>query len=273
MNLLLQMACNNYANAPLNGCLQDLKNLDKFFDSRNIRFNDRKILTEAQMTRDAMLRNIEWAVKTKADTKIIQFSGHGARIPSLNNDREKYDSTWVPYDYEKSGLILDDEIGQILSQNTSGRIVILSDSCHSGGLQRNLVFNFVLDFARRSKVRALSESVSFRLADKTRKISPRSTNNRSLFGRTTFINNSEATVLIATCKPDQTSADAYINGMWQGAGTASLLYAINKLNKKNQNFSEVASLANKWLKENKYTQVLRVEAKKEYRDDPIFFLA
>lgn len=108
------------------------------------------------------------------DMVYIHYSGHGSRVPDLNHDERKFqgrqmDSTWVSYGsrtelpagagtyagISKRGIglsagtgvytrldneydIIDDEINIWLStlSRKTGRIVFVSDSCHSGTVTR-----------------------------------------------------------------------------------------------------------------------------------------
>ena len=87
----------------------------------------------------------------KDDVVYIQFSGHGQQITDLDGDEEDhFDEAWIPYDAKKSyapGLyegenhILDDEINAFLNGLRSkvgsrGKIVLVSDACHSGSGSR-----------------------------------------------------------------------------------------------------------------------------------------
>jgi hypothetical protein len=78
------------------------------------------------------------------DICLITYAGHGGQFPDLSGDEEdRLDETWVLYDRE----ILDDEIRVALSGFEPGvRVVVLSDSCHSGTAVRRM-YNQVLDDA------------------------------------------------------------------------------------------------------------------------------
>jgi hypothetical protein len=57
--------------------------------------------------------------------------------------------------------------------------------------------------------------------------------------------------LWSACESDQTSADAYIDGKWQGAFSA----AFRKFFKVGRSRSDIIYYARKWLKDNQYEQV------------------
>ncbi len=64
------------------------------------------------------------------DTVLITYSGHGGQLPDKSGDEsDGLDETWVLYD----GMILDDLLHQAYAAFRKGvRIIVLSDSCHSG---------------------------------------------------------------------------------------------------------------------------------------------
>lgn len=72
------------------------------------------------------------------DMVLLTFSGHGGQVPDtddLDISEGKYDETWCLYDRQ----VLDDEIYRALARFKPGvRILIISDSCHSGTVSKAL---------------------------------------------------------------------------------------------------------------------------------------
>jgi hypothetical protein len=66
----------------------------------------------------------------------MSYSGHGGQVPDVNGDEpDKKDETWCLFD----GQLIDDELYLELSRFKAGvRILVLSDSCHSGSVTREL---------------------------------------------------------------------------------------------------------------------------------------
>lgn len=91
-----------------------------------------KTLMTAQATRDTVSSAIiDAAAKLKAgDIFLLSYSGHGGQLPDLNSDEaDRMDETWCLYDSE----LIDDELYTLLSAFKRGvRILVFSDSCHSG---------------------------------------------------------------------------------------------------------------------------------------------
>ena len=70
----------------------------------------------------------------RGDLFMLTFSGHGGQVPDASGEEnDKLDETWCLYDAQ----LIDDELYLELSRFATGvRIVVLSDSCHSGTVVR-----------------------------------------------------------------------------------------------------------------------------------------
>lgn len=84
---------------------------------------------------NASFRNVEIAVRNAADTLragdtlLVTYSGHGCQVFDPR-ERDKYSEVWCLYDKE----MRDDHIHELLRLFATGvRIIIVADSCHSGG--------------------------------------------------------------------------------------------------------------------------------------------
>ena len=76
------------------------------------------------------------AAKLKAgDIFLLTYSGHGMQALDIDGDeKDGKDETWVLYDRQ----ILDDKLHQLWASFLPGvRIVVISDSCHSGTIARS----------------------------------------------------------------------------------------------------------------------------------------
>lgn len=95
----------------------------------------------------AALRDASTQLKS-GDMLFLTYSGHGGQIPDVSGEeKDKLDETWCLYD----GQLIDDELYLELGRFTNGvRILVLSDSCHSGTVTRAIVPR--LDPAARSKM-------------------------------------------------------------------------------------------------------------------------
>ncbi len=71
------------------------------------------------------------ASSRQGDIYFLTYSGHGGQVPDTNGEGESdsSDETWLAYDRQ----IVDDELYELWAKFKPGvRIVVLSDSCHSG---------------------------------------------------------------------------------------------------------------------------------------------
>jgi hypothetical protein len=96
------------------------------------------VLLTKKATRAGALGGIRAAAKTlkKGDLFFLTYSGHGGQVPDGNGDEpDGQDETWCLYD----GELIDDELYYELSRFADGvRILVLSDSCHSGTVTRDV---------------------------------------------------------------------------------------------------------------------------------------
>ena len=88
-------------------------------------------------TKENIKAGIKWLVDeaVAGDSLLFFYSGHGSRVPN-GNDREKdgYDEALCPVDMEENGLLVDDELNEILVQPLPAgvRLTCFLDACHSG---------------------------------------------------------------------------------------------------------------------------------------------
>jgi len=73
------------------------------------------------------------------DTLVIFYSGHGNRVPRAagpnSSDPDGMDETMELYD----GALLDDELSDMLDRVNAGKILLVMDSCFSGGFAKDIV--------------------------------------------------------------------------------------------------------------------------------------
>ena len=97
------------------------------------------VLMTAQATRAAVLAALRKAAKAlkKGDFFFLSFSGHGGQVADVTGEEpDRKDETWCLWDSQ----LIDDELYLELSRFAAGvRILVLSDSCHSGTVTREAV--------------------------------------------------------------------------------------------------------------------------------------
>ena len=106
------------------------------------------VLMTRKATRAAVLGAMRRAAKTLAsgDLFFLSYSGHGGQVPDVTGEEaDKKDETWCLYD----GQLIDDELYAELAGFRAGvRILVLSDSCHSGTVTREVPVPGALPEAR-----------------------------------------------------------------------------------------------------------------------------
>lgn len=135
----LCIGINNYpgTDMDLGGCVNDAEDWAAVLAARG--FAVQKLL-DAQATKAAMVAAIRGLVKGAAagDSLAITFSGHGTYAPDENGDEpDGLDEGLCPYDIKQGNVLIDDEIQQLFAERAAGvRVLLISDSCHSGTVIR-----------------------------------------------------------------------------------------------------------------------------------------
>ena len=115
-------------------------------------FEQVQILCNKAATKKGIIDALDNLAKkaTLGDVIYIHFSGHGQQITDLDGDEpDGYDEAWIPYDackdysakYKGQNHIVDDELFDFLNQlrakvGDKGKIIVVSDACHSGSGSR-----------------------------------------------------------------------------------------------------------------------------------------
>ena len=123
---------------PLGGCENDANDMAAIARSQG--YASTKVLLTQQATAGAFLNEmLALAEKVRpGDILFLSYSGHGGQVPDLDGDEEDdgLDETWCLYDR----MLIDDELFKLFSRFAPDvRIFMLSDSCHSGSVARNIM--------------------------------------------------------------------------------------------------------------------------------------
>ena len=178
----------------------------------------KKLLTK-QATRSAVEAEIKDAAgKLESGALfLLTYSGHGGQLPDLNNDEDDgQDETWCLYD----GELIDDELYALLGQFKAGvRILVFSDSCHSGSVLKAQYYREIQ--AGRAKVDADPVKYRFMPPD----VALRTYRDNKEFydpllkktaSREAQENIKASALLISGCQDNQTSSDGAFNGLFTG---------------------------------------------------------
>jgi peptidoglycan hydrolase-like protein with peptidoglycan-binding domain len=122
----------------LSGCENDARTMTAVASAEGF-------ATTQLFTRQATTANVLGAIRDAAGrlrpggTFLLTYAGHGGQVPNANAgddpEQDAQDETWVLFDRQ----LIDDEIKQALTAFPAGtNIVMLSDSCHSGTVHRDM---------------------------------------------------------------------------------------------------------------------------------------
>jgi hypothetical protein len=206
----------------LNACEADAADMADITKSR--KFNVKTLLTKAA-TRSRIMDEISKAAKSlkAGDIFMLSYSGHGGQVPDLNDDEnDGQDETWCLYD----GQLIDDEIYAELAKFQKGvRILVFSDSCHSGTVVKLAFYQGTVS-ARNTNVSSKEVRYRFMPPDVAMRVYR---NNKTFYDgllKNKALNDSRASVkasvlLFSGCQDNQLSSDGDFNGLF----TAHLLRA------------------------------------------------
>lgn len=164
----------------------------------------------------------------KGDSVVIQYSGHGSFVPDLDGDEpDGRDECICPYDIDKNGPIIDDELCEAYSQWRPGvRGLMISDSCHSGTVSRFAPITTPPSakgrHAPRRTVRFLPPSMYLSKSEASKLAT-------CVLRRASKPKNYGA-LLMAGCQDVEYSYDAYFQGRPNGAFSFVAIRALSKLN-------------------------------------------
>lgn len=117
----------------LSACEFDARDMAAIAKSRGMKST---LLLTSAGTRAKALAALRAAAKQLkgGDLFFLTYSGHGGQVPDVTGEEaDKKDETWCLYD----GQLIDDELYLELGRFAAGvRILVLSDSCHSGTVTR-----------------------------------------------------------------------------------------------------------------------------------------
>lgn len=210
---------------PLGACEADAEDMAALAKARGFRTS---LLKTAKAGRDSVLQSVKTAARelARGDIFLLTYSGHGGQVPDKDGDEpdDLKDETWCLYD----GELLDDELYRLWSGFADGvRILVLSDSCHSGTSVRAALPMLVSDTSRAVLAAAGVEGeVRFRVMPDD--VALRTYRQNSAFYDELQLGATKdggaagkpplgATVrLISGCQDNQLSADGTFNGLFTG---------------------------------------------------------
>ncbi len=250
--------------ADLRGCVNDVENmkslLTTYFDFPKNRI---KTVTDFRCTQDRMKKEIENLVggASPGDILLLHYSGHGANVPDKNGDEADHrDEILCPTDLDWYDPLTDDWLRCVLDGVPKRvNLTVIMDCCHSGSNTRAI-------FPPDAKVipRYLPNPWDIVAVESRRSLrgklrSKRKSMKSRALGRKDVRDVNITDVHISGCRDNQTSADAYIGGSYNGAMTYSLTRAL-KAKKGKLTYRQLHADMLKYLK-GRYTQVPQLEGR------------
>lgn len=193
----------------LQGCVNDANDWTRLLTSMG--YEVFTMLDEQATKANVVIALQSLVSKAKYLDKIVfTYSGHGSWIPDKDNDEpDGRDEVLVLHDYDRGGLLSDDELSAIFANRRFGvKPIILSDSCHSGSVARFVNFAEPLD----RRPRFLNPSHFLAPEELPRALAVENKDVKAPSRPTT--------ALISGCDDPEYSYDAYIDGRPRGAFTA-----------------------------------------------------
>lgn len=270
----LIVGINTYPSAPLRGCVNDAlmisEMLTQYFGFQSI---DKRMLTDDSATTDNIRERLNWLVDgaVPGDVLFFSYSGHGSQMVDTDYDAMKepdgLDEIICPVDLNwRDKVIKDDELKAIFDRVPEGiSLTVLLDCCHSGSGMDHMnqwqpeTYMRSLE-PRDPNIRALPMPIDIlnRGLGLDIGVKPRSVQSRDV---------NKVGLMIAGCQSNQTSADAYINYMYCGAATYSMLNSLKKHNY-DVTYRDLLTEMNQFMTTNKYSQRPELNGSEAYFDMP-----
>ena len=221
----------------LYGCINDVNCVKSLLQSKN--FQKITLLTDDNSNqgipnKETIINElINLLINAKdGETVFFHYSGHGSYCLDNNNDELRgYDQMIIPSDFKQ---IIDDEMKSIIDKYLKPNVTLfgIMDCCYSGS-------NWDL------------------------KYQPLDSFNKNKL----TINNKEKetrgkVIMISGCTDEQTSADAFINGKYNGALTAAFLDCYNKVPQNELTWKKLILCMRAYLKKNEYPQIPQLSSGK-----------
>jgi hypothetical protein len=209
----------------LKGCINDANNIKNFLVGRE--FTDITMVLEKEATTARIIAELNKLITgvVPGDVIVFHYSGHGSQLPS-KSEPDGFEEIICPIDLNwMDKVITDKTLRDIFNKVPNGvNITLILDCCHSGTMlnqTESMITTKDLVITSRPKKKSKEQRYLKPPAKIVKQLA-----NRQLVDWQTSRDVNATALLIAGCRADQTSADAFIDGVPQGAATASLLKAV-----------------------------------------------
>jgi len=249
-------------NADLRGCVNDVQDMRKILiNTYNFKPENIRVVIDERATKANILSRLAWLINDtkKGDELVFHYSGHGSQVADRNGDEvnDHLDEIMCPHDLNWDDPLTDDILAAIISKLPKGvNLTVISDSCHSGTITRELG-----NPNNKNKPRYLPPPFDIQSRALDRKLpvnkiakAPDDAN--------------QMHVLLSGCMDNQTSADAYINNRFNGALTWALVDTLKEY--PNKTYKEIHEIVLDKLAGGNYSQKPQLSGNKNLINRKIF---
>lgn len=251
----------------LQGCVNDARDLAGLLETGyGFPGSDISVLLDSQATKERVVAQLNALLDRAASGElqhiVFTFSSHGTQIPDTSDDEaDRLDEAFACYDINNAGdswdpatVISDDELFSLFARLPDGVLMdVVLDTCHSGtGLKS-------LDLLPGRRPRFLPAPTARGVAA-TEFSEPRALRDLVKAGR------GVKPVLLAACRADQTAADAYLEGRYNGAFTYNFIKAVRGDGTLGR--ADILKLVSKGLRAGGFDQVAQLEGTTAARKAP-----
>lgn len=282
----LFVGINKFANYPhfaLNGCVNDVKDMVALYKQvLGYKASEITTLTDAAATKAAIMSKLKAMVAEakagKLSTIVFGLSSHGTQMNDTSGDEpEGKDEAFVPYDIaEKNGgwdparIISDDELHDLFASLPANvQLEVYLDTCHSGSGLRNAAFGL---HAARARYMAPPDHEFSRKTAQVKGFTldrPLTASKGAKAAKAPKAVAGQHHVLWTGCKANQTSADAYFDGRYNGAFTYHYVKVMRETKNKLARKAVAAKL--RTLMKGKFTQSPQLEGNATNRSQVVLF--
>jgi hypothetical protein len=232
---------NAYRDIPLRGCVNDALNIqDVLLKNFAFQADNIRLLLDQECIKSGLLEAWQWLTQgaVAGDVLLFHFSGHGSYIPDKDGEEEDLQDEITclqnfAFDDPDSYMVDDEWYELVQSVDPEVQLLIIRDTCHSGGSSRFMRVRqesgqakIILASKRDSDHYRLGEVVDEHLLSNARFIVPPNVPAEAWQSgasrRRTLRSATDIHTNLMACGETQTAADAHINGDYQGAFTYSL---------------------------------------------------
>ena len=260
--------------ADLRGCVNDVRNIEAaLIEWCGFAKGDITTLTDLDATKKAMETGIKRLVASgqNGDTLVLHYSGHGANVPDADGDEaDERDEILCPTDLDWKDPLTDDWLRKTFDRLKRGvALTVIMDCCHSGTNTRA-----ILPPDAPIKPRYLPNPWDLMAAESGRRLRGKVTgelrrSSRSARKAKDIVSAQLPELLVTGCRDTQTSADAFIDGVYTGALTYALVDAMKQAKGK-LTYREWHDRASAVLKTKRFDQVPQLEGQSARFDHQVF---